>query len=120
MAKYVSVKGWIECEYIQVEAIKKIISDYELRNKVGTIIDGESVYFYNKGWCYSKEIINWTAYMFYGADVKEYCLDLLKNEIKEIVNEIKEIEGMFVFKYEEGNEIYWKIFDSQIIEKFID
>lgn len=120
MAKYISVRGWIECDNIQIHTIKRIISNYELRVDFGSIIDYESIKLYNKGWCYPKEIINWTTCIFYGADVKEYCLDFIKNEIKEILKEIEEIEGMFILKYEEGERRCWKIVDAQIIEKIIN
>ena len=49
MAKYVSVKGWIECEDSQLERIQKTISSYETRTSMGEIFDNESMKFYNKG-----------------------------------------------------------------------
>lgn len=117
MAKYVSVKGWLECEHSQVEGIKKIISDYEVRTDLGNIFSYESMKLYNKGWCYQEEIINWTSYIFFGADVKEYYLEFIQEEIKEILRKNIEIEGMFFFDYEEGEISYWEITNSRINEK---
>ena len=117
MSKYVSVKGWIECDSTQIEGIRKIILNYESRADFGNIIDCKTIEFYNKGWCYPNENINWTAYIFYGADVKEYCLDFIKEEIKEILTVNTEIEGKFFFDYEEGEVKCWEIVDSQIVEK---
>jgi len=85
MAKYVSVKGWLECEYSQIKEIKKIIDDYKTRTNMGSIFNNENMKFYNKGWRYPEEIINWTAYIFYGADIKEYYLEFIQDEIKEIL-----------------------------------
>lgn len=59
MAKYVSVKGWIECEYGQIKEIKKIIDDYKTRTNMGSIFNNENMKFYNKGWRYPEEIKYW-------------------------------------------------------------
>lgn len=117
MAKYVSVKGWIECEDSQLERIQKTISSYETRTSMEEIFDNESMKFYNKGWCYPKEIINWTSYIFYGADIKEYYLGFIQDEIKEILKENIEIDGMFFFCNEEGEMKYWRIMNSKIMEE---
>lgn len=116
MAKYVSVKGWIECEHSQVEKIKKIILSYESNASLGDFIKLESIRLYNKGWYFPKESINWNAYIFYGADVKEYCLEFIEEELKEVLRKNIEISGMFFFQYEEGEERCWKIVESEIVE----
>ncbi len=53
---------------------------------------------------------------FYGADIKEYYLEFIKEEIKEILRRNNKIDGMFFFSYEEDGIIYWKIIDSKITE----
>lgn len=116
MAKYVSVKGWLECEHSQIEEIHKVILNYGSKMGFETSIGHESVELYNKGWCNQKEIVNWTSYIFYGADVKDYCLDFIKGEIKEILSKCVEIDGMFFFQHEEGEMRCWKITNSQIME----
>ncbi|MCI9079895.1 MAG: hypothetical protein HFH68_13430 [Lachnospiraceae bacterium] len=117
MAKYVSVKGWLECEYSQIKEIKKIIDNYKTRTNMGSIFSSENMEFYNKGWRYPEEIINWTAYVFYGADIKESYLEFIQDEIKEILKKITYIDGMFFFYYEEGEIKYWKIIDSKMKEE---
>ncbi len=116
MSRYVSVKGWLECEDSQVGRIKRIISDYKPKSDFGSIFNNDNIELYNKGWCYQKEIINWTSYIFYGADIKEYYLEFIKEEIKEILRRNNKIDGMFFFSYEEDGIIYWKITDSKITE----
>lgn len=116
MAKYVSIKGWLECEHSQLEEIHKIISDYEFKKDFERIVGYESMVLYNKGWCNRKEIINWSSYIFYGADVKEYCVYFIESEIKEILSKCSEIDGLFFFQHEEGEMRCWKIANSQIME----
>lgn len=116
MAKYVSVKGWFECESHQVKNIKKIIDSCGTKNYPGNIFDNENTKLYNKGWCYPEEIINWTSYIFYGADIKEYYSGFIKDEIKEVLKKNTGIDGIFFFCYEEGETEYWKITDSEIYE----
>jgi len=84
---------------------------------MGSIFNNENMKFYNKGWRYPEEIINWTAYIFYGADIKEYYLEFIQDEIKEILKKNIEIDGMFFFCYEKGEIKYWKIIDSKIKEE---
>lgn len=114
MAKYVSVKGWLQCEYSQVEHIKHIIQKHENRTEDGKIVQQEQKRLYNKGWHYPEEIINWTAYIFYGADIKEDCLNFIEEEIKEIVENIEEIEGMFFLDFEEGETTCWHIREDDL------
>ena len=116
MSKYVSIKGWLECEHSQLEEIHKIISDYGFKKEFESIVGYESMALYNKGWCNRKEIINWTSYIFYGADVKDYCAYFIQSEIREILSKCSEIEGMFFFQHEEGEMKCWKITNSQIRE----
>ncbi|MDE6312569.1 MAG: hypothetical protein K2M46_02955 [Lachnospiraceae bacterium] len=119
MAKYVSIRGWIECEHNQVANIKKIITDYGNRIDFESPICQENVRLYNKGWCYQSATINWTSYIFYGADVKEYYLCFIEEEIREIVNRNFELEGIFFLDYEEGERKCWKISNFDIIEEKI-
>ena len=119
MAMYTSVTGWLGCEHSQVEEIRKIISGCEFSTEFEYIMDYETRKFYNKGWCFQKEGINWTAYVFYGADIKDYCVDFIKTEIKEIAGKIDEVNGLFLFQHEEGEIICWKIVESNITEEKI-
>lgn len=118
MAKYVSVKGWLECEDTQVKNIKKIVNNYGNKSYPGNIFNNGNIKLYNKGWRYPEEIINWTSYIFYGADIKEYYSGFIQDEIKEILRKNTGIDGMFFFYYEEGGIQYWQITDSEIKEQW--
>lgn len=117
MSNYISIKGWLECEYDDIKSIKSIISEYELNSSYDTLIDYDIRKLYNKGWHFQEEVINWTSYIFYGADIKKYCLKFIRDEITNIVKINNEIEGRFFIDDEDGEEILWKIFKGNILEK---
>ena len=48
MSRYVSVKGWLECEDSQVGRIKRIISDYKPKSDFGSIFNNDNIELYNK------------------------------------------------------------------------
>lgn len=44
----------------------------------------ESAELYNQGWIIPDEHINWTHYIFYGADIRTRCIDLIRSEMTAI------------------------------------
>jgi hypothetical protein len=74
MAYYYSLRGWLEIEPENfsnaVQMLKSLKKQYESEPKFSL---------YLKGWCWSETNINWTRYLFYGADVTEEGLTFFKN-----------------------------------------
>lgn len=117
MANYISIKGWLECEYDDINLIKSIISEYAFKKSYDTLMDYDIRTLYNKGWHFQEEVINWTSYIFYGADMKKYCLKFIKDELFAIAKVNDAIEGLFFIDDEEGESILWKISDGKLIVK---
>lgn len=120
MANYVSVKGWLECEEDDVKLIKDLIKEYELSTNYDIIMDSDIRKLYNRGWHFQEEAINWTSYVFYGADIKNYCLNFIKDELVDIIKINNEMEGVFFIDAEDGDKIIWKILDGKLLEKKCD
>lgn len=120
MAKYVSIKGWLACEGDDVKLIKDIIKEYELSTNYDIIMDNSIRKLYNKGWHFQEEAINWTSYVFYGADIKSHCLSYIKDELADIIKINDEMEGIFFIDVEDGDKVIWKISDGELLEKKSD
>jgi hypothetical protein len=69
MGKYVSVRGWLECDEHTVNEVKKIRDDFTASSNEGLLIE-DKLELYQSGWTFPERQINWTAYVFYGADVR--------------------------------------------------
>jgi hypothetical protein len=116
MSKFISIRGWIECDKEYIPKIKDIIS-YFSKEYSKYPIEQETKDLYQKGWNIPADTINWTAYIFYGADIREYNSDFIKDEITAIAESNKEIEGYFFVDDDEGEKkLYWRVYNGKIIE----
>ncbi len=115
MGHFVSIRGWIECEEEDIPKIKEI-NDYFCRSYANHLIKQETKELYQKGWQIPKEFINWSAYVFYGADIREYHTDFIKDQIVAIAEFNEEIEGYFHVDDDEGNiKLCWKLCKGELI-----
>jgi|BioPla2DNA2_1021312.scaffolds.fasta_scaffold132903_2 hypothetical protein len=116
MGHYVSVRGWIECDKSNFPAIEKIIDKYRISFQKYSISQ-ETAELYQKGWQIPKDIINWTAYVFYGADIRQYNLDFIKDQIIEIGEIDVDIRAYFFIDDDENIKNYnWKLFEGVLSE----
>jgi len=108
MAYFYSLRGWLEVEpdnFPQViEAIKRqrttALSDSKLR-------------LYAQGWCWNDNPINWTRYLFYGADVTEEGLEYFRELLEMITNRGLNLSGYFHAQGEDGEEnMVYKVTDD--------
>ncbi len=110
MAYYYSIRGWLEVDhenFLQIaETLKFLQSNYS-----------ESAKFklYMKGWCWQDNPINWSRYIFYGADVTVEGLNLLENVLNKIIGMRLKISGYFHAQGEDGD----KSFAYQIVDDIL-
>jgi len=113
MAYYYSLRGWLEIEPEKfsnvINALKSLHDHYERSPKFSL---------YLKGWCWSKTHINWTRYLFYGADVTEEGLNFFKNMLYRIADSGLQLSGYFHAQGEDGekNYVYKMVDDSVSLE----
>jgi hypothetical protein len=69
MGMYASVRGWLEADHGQREAIEAVIA--AARRDL-----------YSGGWAFPERPFNWTLYVFYGGDVKESELPWLREQVE--------------------------------------
>lgn len=115
MGKYVSIRGWLECNENNISEIKQICEDYT-QNYSGLKIDYSTRKLYQLGWVFPETQVNWTTYIFYGADIREYYLDFIREQIYKIA-EIKELTGFFLLDDHEGEmKKCWQISHGNFVE----
>lgn len=116
MARYFSVRGWLETDHDHVEQFIAITQEY-LYKYDKYFSNRETNQLYQKGWRFPTERLFWGAYIFYGADVKLGFVDYIKDQILEMCKYDEELNGYFKVTSEDDLEIItWKIEDGQLKE----
>jgi len=114
MAYYYSLRGWLEIEPENfsdvIGTLRKLHRQYEKDAKLTL---------YLKGWCWGEAGVNWTRYLFYGADVTEDGLNFFRNMLSHIANTGLKLSGYFHAQGEDGekNYVYKMVDDSVSIEE---
>ena len=103
MAYFYSVRGWLEVEPDNfasvIDVIKSLQASYPKDTKIGLSL---------QGWCWNEHPVNWTSYLFYGADVTEDGLELFKETLNKLIAMKLNLSGHFHAQGEDGerNLIY--------------
>ncbi|MGP3974441.1 hypothetical protein ACTWQF_10620 [Streptomyces sp. 8N114] len=107
MGTYVSIRGWLECDETQLAAIQQIISSHEDNH-------------YANGWGSPRQHVNWTHYIFYGADIRESALDWFTDQIRKIArippsdDDGDLVQGLFLASHEVEGTTDWQVRDGQL------
>ncbi len=116
MGRYASVRGWVECSFEIVPHLKNITTKY-LEKYSEYSVNDDIVEAYIGAWKFPDNPLNWTAYIFYGADIRDRCLDFIKDQLIEMVNLEKDIIGIFYVDIEDTDiEEIWHIKDGILKE----
>ena len=110
MAYYYSLRGWLELEPENfshtIGLLKSLQKHYENDPKSNL---------YLKGWCWSETDMNWTRYLFYGADVTFEGLKFFKKILAQIADSGLNLTGYFHAQGEDGEKNYiYKMIDDDI------
>lgn len=103
MAYFYSIRGWLEVELESfasvIDVVKSLQESYPKDTKIGL---------YLQGWCWNEHPVNWTRYLFYGADVTEDGLELFKETLNKLIAMKLNLSGHFHAQSEDGerNLIY--------------
>ena len=114
MGRYVSIRGWLDCNSENIPQIKEIVNYYS-KNYTNYSITQEARTIYNKGWRYPDDDM-W-QYVFYGANIRSYYAEYIKLQVEAIAAIDPDIEGKFFIDEEEGKENYiWEISNGKLQE----
>ncbi|ARA92660.1 hypothetical protein AWN76_005435 [Rhodothermaceae bacterium RA] len=125
MGDYTSIRGWIGCRDSMVEPIREVIRRAPERAEQMEM-SRDQAEFYNQGWVVPDDHINWTHYLFYGADVRTYYSGYIRAQLEEIA-QLSEQDYEFV-DYPEGafyvdddggageRRVIWILRDGELLE----
>ncbi|MGW4195548.1 hypothetical protein [Streptomyces sp. NPDC005004] len=108
MGVYVSVRGWLECDESQLRAVQEIVAAHD---------DGHH---YTSGWGVPRRHVNWTHYVFFGADIRESALDWFTGQIEEIAripasdDDGDLVQGLFLVSHEVDGMSEWQVRDGRL------
>lgn len=83
MGAYTSIRGWVEVQDKALADIRNVLARHEDR-AADFELTREGAEFYNKGWIIPDEHINWTHYIFYGADIRTGAVKFILSQMSEI------------------------------------
>lgn len=124
MGYFYSVRGWLEINEEMELPLRQLI-DLARDKNYGVEIALDKVEFYLKGWIIPESYVNWTKYVFYGADVRFDGVRFLKEHLKEIAENIYSIDGeytdyvagLFAIDDEDNRtSLFWKLQKGKLIE----
>ncbi|WP_437646662.1 hypothetical protein [Sorangium sp. So ce362] len=110
MSYFYSVRGWLE---VSPNDFSEVVHTITTLRERWQRHDKERLYM--KGWCWSDEPINWTRYLFYGADVTEEGLRLLCDTIRDLALLKVELSGYFHARGEDGEICIIYRIDSDVL-----
>lgn len=108
MGVYVAVRGWLECDETQLATVQAIISSHTDDH-------------YSAAWSTPRQQVNWTRYIFYGADIRESALDWFMNQLREIAripasdDDGDLIRGLFLASHEVDGTTEWQVREGQLV-----
>ena len=76
---------------------------------------------YSSGWSTPRQQVNWTHFIFYGADIRESALDWFTSQITEIAripasnDDEDHIRGLFLANHEVEGTTEWQVRDGQLV-----
>lgn len=113
MAYFYSLRGWLEVEPDNftsvIGAVKSLQESHPKNTKLGL---------YLQGWCWRETSVNWTRYLFYGADVTDEGLELLENTLKKLIAMKLNVSGYFHAQGEDGERnLIYKVTDDNLTKE---
>ncbi len=124
MGHFTSIRGWLEVNEEMVVQVKAVIQETAQREGISSE-ETEYLKFYNRGWVFPTDHINWTWFIFYGADIRSQHVDLLKAQITTIAGKVSTADqefhdfpaGLFHVDDEDGTlALRWELKDGHLQE----
>lgn len=108
MSEYVSVRGWLESDQSDVKLLNEKLTLYQSKAD-DYCLTQEQCDLYLGAWVFQDNPVNWTHYIFYGADIKSYAVPLIKDFIRDMCSSAEDLSGFFKVDNEQGESKQWVI-----------
>ena len=113
MARYFTVRAFIDCDDEELSGIKAFVADLGESNDVG--LEPERAALYRRGWCFRDADMNWCKHAFYGGSVRADGRELVLTDIARLAALFPDAEGMVVINDDEGEpREFWVIADGRL------
>ncbi|WP_437318623.1 hypothetical protein [Sorangium sp. So ce385] len=97
MSYFYSMRGWLEIEPDRFSCVAERITAARQSEP-----DGSKRALYMEGWSWAGKPINWTRYVFYGADVTEEGLQMVSEVLAKLTELRLGLSGYFHAQGEDG------------------
>lgn len=93
MGAYTSIRGWVGLyEDEMVESVREVVRQaLSSADRYGLTLEVAALY--NRGWIIPEDHINWTHYVFYGADIRTEHIDYIRDQVRAIAAVAVEDDG---------------------------
>lgn len=116
MARYANVRGFLDCDYDDFAAMKRIVREVA-DNYRGFVESADILDLYCAGWLFQQRVINWVAHAFYGASIKAGLVDMILEQVRTIAAELPEVEGIFFVDEDESDRTRtWTVRNGVVVE----
>lgn len=110
MAYFYSIRGWLEVEPENFASVTELVNFLQQSHPKDTKIG-----LYLQGWCWRETPINWTRYLFYGADVTDEGLELFENTLNKLTAMKLNLSGYFHAQGEDGeSNLIYQVTDDNL------
>ncbi|MET9108560.1 hypothetical protein [Streptomyces zhihengii] len=114
MARYENVRGYLDCDFEELDTIRGIVAGYGSR-AVEFQLGKDVLDLYLSGWVYQPKEINWVAHAFFGASMRPEGSAMVLDVVSTIAERLPEVEGRFFVDDEEGSvSARWCIADGVV------
>jgi hypothetical protein len=116
MARYYSVRGWLECAHEDIPKVHELISSYWATAAESPVF-ASSTDLYRGAWVFPETKINWTGFVYFGADIRAEFLDFVRDCLLLISRSNLDVDGYFhIDDEEQSDRRSWQIEDHKFFE----
>lgn len=113
MAYFYSTRGWLE---VDPEHFGIVVNRLQAIQAAASSDPHRMLY--SQGWCWNDQQVNWTRYIFFGADLPFDGLKAFEEALKDVTHAGANVSGFFHAQGEDGRENFeYEVIDDSLSVK---